>query len=54
MKKKTQKGNPHKMDAADKIKRAKKFQKKLLGGDIYKKIGKKISKVLKKGKKSWR
>ena len=52
MKKKTQKGSPHKMDAIDKIKRARKLQKKLLGGDIYKKIGKKISKVLKKGKKS--
>tara|TARA_R110001592_G_scaffold213812_1_gene466643 strand:+ start:468 stop:635 length:168 start_codon:yes stop_codon:yes gene_type:complete len=54
MKKKTQKGNPHKMDATeiarDKIKKARKLQKKLLGGDIYKKIGKKISKVLKKKK----
>ena len=50
MNKKTQKGSPHKMDAADKIKRNRKLQKKLLGIDMYKKIGKKISKVLKKKK----
>jgi hypothetical protein len=50
MKKKTQKGSPHKMDAIDKIKKARKLQKKLLGGNIYKKIGKKISKILKKKK----
>ena len=51
-KKDTKKGSPHKMDATDKIKKARKLQKKLLGIDKAAEYIKRSLGTMKKAKKS--